>query len=97
MIRYYFIYELGDYLSANPFFALDSVNNTSETFSGSSRTGSAAWLATFKQLGEYSLASPERGVALTQEEFPETKASAACPGLPSCLKVTITKLAVGTK
>ena len=34
------------------------------------------------------LASPERGVALTQEEFPATKDSVAGAGLSACLKVS---------
>ena len=45
-------------------------------------------LETFAQMGQYSLASPERGVALTQDEYPSTKDSAAGPGVPSCLKVS---------
>jgi hypothetical protein len=45
-------------------------------------------LASFTQMGAYSLASAERGVDLTQEEFPAVNASVAGAALPQCLKVS---------
>ena len=45
-------------------------------------------LATFTQMGAYSMSSAERGVALTQEKFPTVNASVAGAALPPCLKVS---------
>jgi hypothetical protein len=45
-------------------------------------------LATFTQMGAYSISSAERGVALTQEEFPAVNSSVAGAALPQCLKVS---------
>ena len=45
-------------------------------------------LATFTQMGAYSMSSAERGVALTQEEFPAVNASVAGAALQPCLKMS---------
>ena len=46
-------------------------------------------LATFTQMGAtFTMSSAERGVALTQEEFPAVNASVAGAALPPCLKVS---------
>jgi hypothetical protein len=44
-------------------------------------------LATFTQISMYSLASAQRGVALTQKEFSSTQASAALQAALSCHRV----------
>jgi hypothetical protein len=47
-------------------------------------------LATFTgtQMGVYSLSSAERGMALTQRQFPVVNASVAGAALPQCMKVS---------
>ncbi len=45
-------------------------------------------LAMFTQIGAYSVASADRGVALNQEEFLVANVFVAGAALPQCLKVT---------
>jgi hypothetical protein len=45
-------------------------------------------LATFTQMGAYSLSLAERGVALAQEKFPTVNVSVACAALLPCFMVS---------